>query len=344
MKSWKDRFGIIAGGTWCADHNKLVERWPGEEDLVLILAEEIRGGGPACNLAIGFKRLDPAMPVATIGLVGDDADGHALLRQAETEGLDCSGLVMLDGRRTTFTDAFTSQDTDRRTHLYHPGTSDALTPDHFDFSDTDARILHLGLPGLHDQMDSPWSGEPNGWVAVLKAARSHGIRTNLELCSLPADRLSAIVSPCLAHLDYLIINDFEVAALAGEPVEHGQETDVDGCIAHAREVLAAGSMELVIVHFPAGSVAVTRGQGELITPSVKMPKDAVAGSNGAGDAFAAGVLYGLHQGWQLDATLELAHASAAASITHIGTTDGMRHWRDCLALAKPYGLRPHPGR
>ena len=43
------------------------------------------------------------MPVATIGLVGDDADGHALMTQAAQEGLDVSGLLMLDGQGTTFT-------------------------------------------------------------------------------------------------------------------------------------------------------------------------------------------------------------------------------------------------
>ena len=31
MKAGEDRFGFIAGGTWCADHNKLLDRWPGEE-------------------------------------------------------------------------------------------------------------------------------------------------------------------------------------------------------------------------------------------------------------------------------------------------------------------------
>ena len=95
-----DRYGIIAGGTWCADHNKLVDRWPGEEEQVLILDQEVRGGGPACNLAIGVKRLDPEMPVATIGLLGDDADGHILKLQAQREGLDCTRLVMLPGCRT----------------------------------------------------------------------------------------------------------------------------------------------------------------------------------------------------------------------------------------------------
>ena len=342
MKAGEDRFGFIAGGTWCADHNKLVDRWPGEEDQVEVLEQDIRGGGPACNLAIGVKRLDPEMPVATIGLLGDDEDGRTLTKQAEREGLECSGLLMLDGHRTTFTDAFTSRNTGRRTHLYYPGTSSLLTPDHFDFSDTGARILHLGLPGLHDRMDAPWKGCANGWVAVLQAARSVGMKTNLEMCSLPAERLAEVVTPCLHHLDYLIINEFEVAALAGRPIRHGADSDIGLCLANARDVLEAGAMELVAVHFPSGSVAIARGKDPIITPSVRVPKSVIAGPNGAGDAFASGVLYGMHQGWELEASLELAHASAAASMRRIGTTDGIEAWSECLSFARGYGVNPTP--
>lgn len=37
------------------------------------------------------------------------------------------------------------------------------------------------------------------------------------------------------------------------------------------------------------------------------------------------------------------HAYAAASMRHIGTTDAMTGWSDCLALAGEYGWRPSPG-
>ncbi len=343
MTTPRDRHGFVTGGTWCADHNKLVERWPGEEDLVIIHEEEIRGGGSACNFAIDIRRLDPSMPVVTIGLLGDDADGQTLVRQARTEGLDCAGLVMLPDRRTTFTDAFTAQDTGRRTHFYHPGTSGDLTPDHFDFSDSGARILHLGLPGLHAQMDAPWQDDPNGWVTVLKAAQAAGLKTNFEMCSLPAERLHRVMSPCLAHLDYLIVNEFEIAAIADRPIAHGQDTNVDAILANMLTVLDVGAMELVIVHFPGGAVAVTGQGARSVTPSVKMPPDDIKGPNGAGDAFAAGALYGLHQGWNLDRIVELAHAAAATSMRHIGTTDAMMGWSDCLALAGEYGWRPSPG-
>ena len=337
----EDRFGIITGGTWCADYNKLVERWPEEEGLTIIVKEEIRGGGSACNLGIDIKRLDPELPVSTIGLLGEDADSQLLLQQARKEGLDVAQLSAIDGQRTTFTDAFTAQDSGRRTHLFHPGTSELLSPDYFDFSHTEAKIFHLGLPGLHARMDGPWNDDANGWVSVLKTAQAAGLKTNLELCSLSTDRLKELIVPCLNHLNYLIVNEFEIAAVAGRPISHDLDTDIQSCLSNAQHVLDRGAMELVIVHFPIGAVAVTKSGERAITSSVNLPTAEIVGPNGAGDAFAAGSLYGLHQGWTLMRTLELAHASAAISMRHIGTTDAMTDWQTCLQIASQYGWKPH---
>ena len=166
MTAKSGRSGFVTGGTWCADHNKLIEKWPLEEDLSIIYEDKIRGGGSACNFAVNIKRLDPIISVETTGLLGDDADGDMLLQQAKVEGLDCSGLIILPKQRTAFTDAFTARDSGKRTHLYYPGTSSELTPEHFNFSGTSARIIHLGLPGLHEKMDSAWKDDANGWVTV----------------------------------------------------------------------------------------------------------------------------------------------------------------------------------
>ena len=333
------RRGIVTGGTWCADHNKSVSHWPGEEEVVEILTNEVRGGGSACNLAIDMKRLDPDLPVSTIGLVGDDEDGRILVAEADAAGIDRSRLIIAENGRTSHTDAFTSTRTGRRTHLYLPGTADELTPDHFDFSQVHARILHLGLPGVHAKLDAPWGSDANGWVTVLKKAQSAGIATNLELCSIPADRIAEFVRPCLAHLDLLVVNDFEIAAIAGLSAGHDTEVDVQHCMGAARQVLAAGSMRLVVAHFPHGAVAVSAGGKEVSIPSVAVPLDAIQGTNGAGDAFAAGLLYGLHEDWNVEAAIKLGHATAAASVRSLGTTDAVVSWRESLELASLWGRR-----
>ena len=304
-----------------------------------ILVNEVRGGGSACNLAVDMKRLDPNLSVSTIGLIGDDEDGKILLAEADAAGIERSGLVVAPNSRTSHTDAFTSQASGQRTHLYLPGTAVELTPEHFDFSASSARILHLGLPGVHPKMDTAWGEDPNGWVTVLKEAKKAGFGTNLELCSISADRIAELVRPCLAHLDLLVVNDFEIAAIAGLAGNNAAGVDVQQCVDAARAAIEAGAMQLVVVHFPQGAVALSKDGGEFSIPSVSVPSDAIQGSNGAGDAFAAGLLYGLHENWSITDAIHLGHASAAASMPGLGTTDKVVSWQECLALAAQWGWR-----
>jgi sugar/nucleoside kinase (ribokinase family) len=333
------RRGIVTGGTWCVDRNKMIDFWPTEDAAVEIHLLDTQGGGSGCNLAIDIKKLDPAFPVATIGIVGDDEDGRFLIAQADHYGIDRRQLAVTSEAPTQFTDAFGSRLTGRRTHLYYQGTARLLTPDHFDFVGVTARILHLGLPGVHEIMDGPWQGEANGWAAVLKKARAAGLETNLELVSVAPERIAALALPSLPYLDLLIVNDAEIGAIADESTVKDAVTDVEACIRAADRVLGAGAMRLVAVHFPMGAVVVTREGTVTESLSVDVPKAEVVSANGAGDAFAAGLLYGLHEGWSTEDAVTLAHAAAAASLRSLSTTAAVESWRDCLALAGRWGWR-----
>ena len=333
------RRGIITGGTWCVDRNKLVDFWPQEDGITRIRSEERLGGGSGCNLAVDIKQLDPDFPIETIGLVGDDDDGHFLAALADSRGIERHQMHFTRAAPTSYTDAFASYATGRRTHLYYPGTSALLTPDHFDFSATAMRILHLGLPGVHERMDAPWQGEANGWTAVLKRARAQGLETNLELCSVDEATLAALVRPCLPYLDLLIVNDVEMGAIAGVPTLRDGATDIAACVRAARQALEVGAMRIAVAHFPAGAVAVAR-TGEAITrPSLRVPETEIKGANGAGDAFAAGFLYATHENWPISDSLALAHAVAGASLRSMSTTGSVESWRRCLELARAWGER-----
>lgn len=335
--------GVVTAGTWCCDHNKLVDHWPAEDGLAEILAEERHGGGSACNMAIDLKRLDPSVPVETIGIVGDDDDGQLLVAEADAHGIERSRLRIVKGGRTNYTDAYASRATGRRTHLFFPGTNSMLTPDLFDFAGVRAWLLHLGLPGVHPSMDAPFAGEENGWVTVLKRARGAGLRTNMELASVAPATIARLIRPCLPLLDFLIINDVEIGAIAGITTAREGVTDIAACKAAARTVMETGAMSLLVVHFPTGAIALTRS-GEMQTkPSVRVPAEAVIGANGAGDAFAAGMVYSILAGWSVEEGLVLAHASAAASLRKVGTTDGVLPWKECLALAERWGWREELG-
>ena len=335
----KTRRGFIAGGTWCLDRNRKIDAWPREDSVGIAWGLEERGGGPACNLAVDIRQLDPSIPVETIGLIGNDDAGRKLLAAADAAGLDRRQMHVSDAGPTHSTEAFISQASGLRTHISDLGVSALLCPNHFDFSKTSARFMHLGLPGIHPKMDSAWQGDENGWVTVLKQARRVGLETNLELCTVTPERLRGLILPCLPHLDTLIVNDSEIGALAEMVTVRDGRTDIEACGSAATAILQQGTMRLVTVHFPEGAITVTRDAGRVFVPSVRVPPEAIVGPNGAGDAFAAGFMYGLHENWPIEDCLGLGHAAAACSLRTAGTTDGVVNWRECLDIARQWGSR-----
>ena len=333
------RRGFITGGSWCVDRNKLIEFWPDEDSICEILSEERRNGGSGSNLAIDMKKLDPKMPVETIAIVGDDDDGRFLQAEADRYGIDRRQMTVSKAAPTHYTECFGSKRTGRRTHMTFNGVGAHLSPDHFDFSATRTRIAHLGLPGVHRTMDAPWQSEANGWVAVLKKARAAGLMTNIELVSIEPKRIAELARPCLPYLDLMVVNDHEIGAVAGEQTVTPQGTDVEACIRAMRKVLGQGSLRMVAVHFPKGGLALERGGDLVRQPSLRVPKEEIVGANGAGDAFAAGFLYGFHEGWAAAECLALAHAAAGASLRGISTTGTVEAWQTCLTLARQWGPR-----
>ncbi len=333
------RVGFVTGGCWCVDNNKVIDFWPEEDQAVAVRSVQRRGGGSACNFAIDMRKLDPDMPVETIGLVGDDENGRFLRSEAARFGICTDQLHVTADARTHLTDAYTSLRSGRRTHIGDEGTSGLLNPGHFDFAATSGRILHLGLPGAHRTMDAVWEADANGWVAVLRAAREAGLRTNLELVTVARERIAALVLPCLPLLDTLVVNDSEIGALANIETTRDGATDEAACLVGAREVMARGSMALVAVHYARGAIALSRDGDVVRKPAVAVPPELVKGANGAGDAFAAGFLRILHDDGTLEDALTLAHAAAAACLRDVTTSDSVASRQQCLDLAQSWGWR-----
>ena len=249
------------------------------------------------------------------------------------------GIWYIDLSKTQRTDAYTASSSGRRTHLYFAGTAAHLTPDHFDFTKSNARFFHLGLPGVHEKLDKSWDQDPNGWVTVLKKAKTGGLITNLELCSISAKKIYELVNPCLQFLDLLIVNDFEICAISGMELNPEQPTDFDACKAAARDVLRSGTMHLVAVHFPEGAFVYTRDGNFYSHPSVAIPETVIIGTNGAGDAFAAGFLYALHENMGIETAIITGHSAAAASVRGIGTSDKVESFQRSREIANKWGWR-----
>ena len=149
--------------------------------------------------------------------------------------------------------------------------------------------------------------------------------------------------PCLPYLDSIVINELEAGALTGldAPVP-GADGPVDwpaleamalrpdrAGVARARRRALPGRLR----RGRAGRADVAAGLGA-------GAREEVRSTTGAGDAFAAGVIFGLHDGWPVDRCLRLAVASAAACVRSPDTSGGIRPADACLAEADALGYRP----
>ncbi len=334
------RSGILCGVAWCIDSNLSIATWPPEETVAVVLSQDDQGGCPGHNLSTALVKLGAPFPVSAIGLVGDDANGRKLYKICDDHGIDRSQLEMRIGLSTSYVMAMTAKDSGKRTFFSTAGAHAAQTPDDFDFTKSTARYVHMGLPGFHEKLDSPWKEDANGWVTLLKKARAAGLKSNLEMASFDVNLIRNVVQPMLPHLDSLIINDFEAAAITGQRIIENGLTNIATCRMALEQIIQAHhNLEFAVIHFPLGAIAMTRKGEVYAQASVNVPRSAIVGSNGAGDCFAAGILIGQHEGWTMQQSLKLAHASAAASLRASSTTAAVVNWKECLELAEAWGWR-----
>lgn len=333
------RKGIICGGTILIDVNKIVDRYPPQDHLALIENESRDSGGPGFNMAVDLARLGAEFPIKVVGVIGDDAYGELVLDICRREGIGSEGIGVLPGIPTSYTDVMIVKEGGRRTFFHRKGANAVLSPAQFGFAGTQERIFHLGAPGLHDTMDQS-SDTGNGFSEVLAKARAAGLQTNMELVSLPPERIRELARPCLPYLDYIIVNEVEAAALTGIGINKDDGLDWLQAEAAARALLELGVGRIAVIHFPAGCVAAASEGQVWRQGSVRVSITHIKSTNGAGDACASGVLFGLHEGWSVDRCLQLGVCAAAVSLGSYSPSGAVQPFQECLAYGQRAGFGP----
>ena len=146
-----------------------------------------------------------------------------------------------------------------------------------------------------------------------------GVKTSVDLVTEELGRTREVVLPALDHIDYLILNELEAGQCSGLEIRKADKTLDRKALAEAAKKLRRDN--LVVIHMPEGALALD-ADGETWVDSKPVKK--IVGSVGAGDAFCAGLLYGLHEGWPIRQGLDLGHLAAAACLGHETTTGGLR--------------------
>lgn len=332
------RKGILAAGNWIVDQVKITDVYPTQDALANILTESRCNGGGPFNVLKDLALMKAPFPLEGAGLIGDDDAGKWILRECAAFGIGTSGLNSTDKAPTSYTDVMTVRDTGRRTFFHQRGTNALLGPEHFDLATSGARIFHLAYLLLLDRLDAPVPGGSTAGAALLASARKAGFLTSVDVVSEDSDRFAGIVNAALPEVDFCFVNEFEAQRTTGIPLRDGERLLRENLSLAARRLLDAGVRGAVFLHFPEGAAAFTPGGGEFHQSSLRLPEGWIRGTVGAGDAFAAGVLFALHEGETPARALLYGVCAAAASLSDPTTSNGMKPLPECLGLADRFGF------
>ena len=340
-KTASSRSGLLAGGNWIIDQVKLIDVFPKPEQLANIRSQAQGTGGAPYNVLIDLAKLGAPFPLFAAGLVGKDPLGQVIIDDCQRNNIDARYLRQTTDAPTSYTDVMTEIAGGRRTFFHMRGANALWDGKDLNFEKTRAKLFHLAYLLLLDEMDKPDKLHGTRAAAVLAAAQAAGLRTSVDVVSEDSDRFNRIVTPALKHVDYCILNEIEAGKTTDFKIRGADGVLDTVSLKHAAgALLQLGVKELVVIHFPEGALARTRKGDDFWQSSLNLPAKYVSGTAGAGDAFCAGVLLGLHEGWELQRCLETAVCVAAASLADPTCTGGMKPLKATLELARKYKYRP----
>jgi sugar/nucleoside kinase (ribokinase family) len=185
-----------------------------------------------------------------------------------------------------------------------------LTPDDID----EALVASAGITYLEGYLFDPPAAK-EAFRKAAKIARDAGRKVALSLSdSFCVHRYRHEFLDLIAeHIDILFANEAEIEALYGV-------ADVDA----AADTLA-DQVEIAAITLGAEGSLLIRGSERVRVPAA--PVDKVVDTTGAGDLYAAGVLFGLSRGESLAECGRLGSIAAGEIISHYGA-------RPLTALAK----------
>jgi len=219
------------------------------------------------------------------------------------EGVDVSRVRRVKGS-TGIALALVDEHGERALYV-HPGVNDALSVDAGDVDyANNARLIHMSSFVSAEQLEMQ-----KRLVKGIKAKVSFA--PGMLCFRFKFDALKPIIESC--HVIFL--NETEVRSLTGADHKKGGE------------ILLKAGAEIVVVTLGKEGCYIAN-ESIYMAP----PKAEVVDTTGAGDAFAAGFLYGLLRGENMKRCGELGNIVASSCIGKYGARDGLPYEKDLTTL------------
>ena len=285
------------------------------EELFSAMDERVQTpGGSVANTIAGIGSL--GLATGFIGRVRDDELGHFYADAMTREGIDFVNAPVAGGELPTSRSMiFVSPDGERSMNTYL-GISAELGPDDVDES-VAAGAEVVFLEGYLFDKDKG----KDAFIRTARACRAAGGKAGIAISDpFCVERHRAdFVSLIENEMDFVIGNEAEIRSLY-------QDNDLEADLAR----VAAACPLVVCTRSGDGVSIMNEGKRTDIPVTKIVPVDAT----GAGDQFAAGFLFGLVSGRDMETCGRMGNVCAAEVISHIGPRPEV----DMKALFTEHGL------
>ena len=295
------RKDIIGLGALNYDALYAVERIAKEGEEVGILAVEKVPGGSAANTIVALARL--GIDVGFVGIVGNDKEGELILEEFRKEGVEAR--LRKEAGNTGAAISFVDAKGERALYIL-PGVNDRLCMENIDMEFIDhAKFLHMSSFVSKEQLDMQ-----------LELARRVKSKLSFSLGMLcfhyKLEDLVGLIER--SEVIFLSIRELK-SLLKGEDYEKGTE-----------RLLNIGAKIVSVTLGERGCyVADATGESYLI----EAYPTAVVDTTGAGDAFAAGFLFGLLHEKGLYESGKTGNLVASFCIREYGCRKGLPYKLPC---------------
>ena len=306
--------GVVGVGENSLDCIQVVETWPEPGGKIEPVASTTSPGGQMTTALLGCARL--GLRAAYLGAVGEDAAADLVLQPLERAGVDISRVQRVREARTRSAVILVRAGDGERSVLAGGEPIPRLALDALDRR----TVAQAGL--LHVDASDPDAAR---WAARI--AREAGVPVVLDV-----DRPGEGIEALIALADFPVVSEAFVRAPGGT-----------GALAGGLAKLAAGRPRLAVVTRGARGAIARHGEDEIHSPAIRVD---VRDTTGAGDAFHAGLIWALFQGYGAQRALRAANTVAGLSCRAAGAQAGLpdeETVRDRLSReAVPPAAQPTP--
>ena len=303
---------IVILGVFVADLTFRNDRMPLTGQTIIGKSFKLGPGGKGSNQVIAARRA--GADVYFITKIGKDPFGKMALDLYSKEGIKTDYVFITEEVDTGAADIMVNDATGDNAIIVVPGAADLLSPEDVDKAETQIKNSSVFLTNLEVPVATMQRG--------LELAKKHKVKTIFN--PAPAVDFPDTVYPLC---DFFTPNETEAAELAGVPV-----TNVDEAREAAKIFRDKGVKTSLITLGEMGSYFMN-DDGEGHVPAFDM-KGKVLETTGAGDGFNGGFAAALAEGKSLDEAIRYGSATAAISVTRLGTAPAMPIKKEIEQLLK----------